>query len=252
MKKANVRVLYLCIVLLLILSACGPDLTIELPPENTEVPEVAEPEAEPEEPPEVDEAVLNELLEAGTAMKWYDDGYIVFVPSGEVTLGDSEYENNPVHSVFVDDYWIYMFKVTNGQYRHCIATGTCTPPAIEPPYPDFEDLAIKDQPVIGVTWEQAEAYCEWMNGKLPSKAEWEKATRGPDANTYPWGEEDPDCDLLNYGRKGEVTIKPLVWQEMLMSGYLICMRTISSHSCLGKNRLVHQKALSVRSGAAVL
>jgi len=199
MKKATVRLLYLCIIFLLILSACGPDVTIELPPEDTEVPEVAEPEAEPEEPPEVDEAGLNELLEAGTAMKWYDDGYLVFVPAGEVTLGDSEYENNPVHNVDLDDFWIYMFKVTNGQYSQCIATGTCTPPSSEPPYPVLEDPAIKDQPVIGVTWEQAETYCEWMNGRLPTKAQWEKAARGPDANTFPWGEVDPDCDLLNYG-----------------------------------------------------
>jgi len=197
MKKATVRVLYLCILFLLILSACGPDdAIIEMPPEDTPVPEVAAPTDAPEEAVEAD---LENMLAAGTAMKWYDDGYIVFVPSGEVTLGDSAYENNPVQSVFVDDYWIYMFKVTNGQYRHCVATGTCTLPAMEPPYPDIDDLALKDQPVIGVTWEQAETYCEWMNGKLPSKAEWEKATRGPDAYTYPWGEEDPDCDLLNYG-----------------------------------------------------
>jgi len=197
MKKATVRVLYLCIVFLLILSACSPDLTIELPPEDTPVPEVEV--AEPEEPPEVEEVNLNELLGVGTAMKWYDDGYLVFVPAGEVTLGDSEYENNPVHNVDLDDFWIYMFKVTNGQYSQCIATGTCTPPSSEPPYPVLEDPGIKDQPVIGVTWEQAETYCEWMNGKLPTKAQWEKAARGPQANTFPWGEEDPDCDLLNYG-----------------------------------------------------
>ncbi len=203
MKKANLSMFYLCILFLLILSACGPDVTIELPPENTAAPEAdapAEPtEDEPEEPAEVDESNLEDLLEAGTAMKWYDDGYLVFVPQGEVTLGDNEYENNPVHNVSLDDFWIYMFKVTNGQYRQCIATGTCTPPASEAPYPDLEDPKIKDQPVIGVTWEQADTYCQWMNGRLPTKAQWEKAARGPQANTYPWGEDDPDCDLLNYG-----------------------------------------------------
>lgn len=189
----------LSIITVLFLAACGQDLTIEMPPENTPVAYQAETEDEPEETPEAEETDPRDLLEAGTAMKWFDDGYIVFVPAGEVSLGDIEYENNQVYSLFVDDFWIYMFKVTNGQYSHCVATGTCTPPAGEEPYPDFEDPNIKDQPVIGVTWEQAQTYCEWMNGRLPSKAEWEKAARGPQAYTYPWGEEDPDCDLLNYG-----------------------------------------------------
>lgn len=200
MKKASMSMFYLCIIFLLILSACGPDLVIKLPTaENTAAPEAADPEDAPEEPPEVVEVGLDNLLGVGTAMKWYDDGYLVFVPKGEVTLGDNEYENNPVHNIFLDDFWIYMFKVTNGQYRHCVATGTCTPPASEAPYPDLEDPEIKDEPVIGVTWEQADTYCKWMNGRLPTEAQWEKATRGPQANTYPWGEDVPDCDLLNYG-----------------------------------------------------
>ena len=204
MRKINLRLLYLCIIFLLILSACGPDLTITLPPDDpTAIPAIIEdtdvPEDVPEDTPEPIDTTLEDLLKAGIAMKWYDEGYLVFVPQGEVSLGDNEYENNPVHTVDLDDFWIYMFKVTNGQYRQCVATGACTPPASEEPYPDLEDPVIKDNPVIGVTWEQADTYCKWMKGRLPTKAEWEKAARGPQANTYPWGEEDPDCDLLNYG-----------------------------------------------------
>ena len=161
-------------------------------------PEAQPPETVMEEP-ETIEAGLGDLLSAGTAMKWYDDGYLVFVPEGEVALGDNQYENNPVHNALLEDYWIYMFKVTNGQYRQCIATGACTPPASEAPYPDLDDLEIKDKPVIGVTWEQANTYCEWMNGRLPTTAEWEKAARGPQSYPYPWGLDQPTCDLLNYG-----------------------------------------------------
>jgi len=200
LKKINIRPFYLPIIILLTLSACGQQLTITLPaPDPTATPEEPEVAVEPEESPEPVDAGPELNLAPGTIMKWYDDGYLVFVPAGEVTLGDNQYENNPVHNVILEDYWIYMFKVTNGQYRQCVATGTCTPPASEAPYPDFEDPEIKDQPVIGVDWEQADTYCQWMNGRLPSKAEWEKATRGPQARTYPWGEDDPDCDLLNYG-----------------------------------------------------
>ena len=201
MIKGQVKPIYLLITVLFLLSACGQQAVIQLPPDDpTAIPAI---EAQPTDPPEEEsepvEIGLGDLLKAGTAMKWYDDGYLVFVTQGEVTLGDNEYENNLVHNVLLDDYWIYMFKVTNGQYRQCIATGACTPPANEAPYPDLNDPEIKDKPVIGVTWEQADTYCEWMNGRLPTKAEWEKAARGPQSNTYPWGEDEPTCDLLNYG-----------------------------------------------------
>ena len=200
MKKASIRMFYLCIIFLLILSACGQKLVIELPEEEVAAaPEEADTGDEPEDPPEDIETAVEDLLGVGTAMKWFDDGYVVFVPQAEVTLGDNEYENNPVYTVDIDDFWIYMFKVTNGQYRHCVATGTCAPPASEEPYPDLEDPSIKDEPVIGVTWDQADTYCNWMKGRLPTKAEWEKAARGLQSNNYPWGNEDPDCDLLNYG-----------------------------------------------------
>ncbi|NQS91106.1 MAG: SUMF1/EgtB/PvdO family nonheme iron enzyme [Chloroflexi bacterium] len=200
MIKGRANPIYLLITVLFLLSACGQQAVIQLPPDDpTATPAEAETEDPPEEASVPVETGLEDLLKAGTAMKWYDDGYIVFVPQGEVTLGDNEYENNLVHSVFVDDYWIYMFKVTSSQYRQCVATGACTAPADEAPYPDLNDPEIKDKPVIGVTWEQADTYCEWMNGRLPTKAEWEKAARGPQSNTYPWGEDEPTCDLLNYG-----------------------------------------------------
>jgi hypothetical protein len=203
MKKFSLGLLCLCVIFLLALSACSQELTITLPPEeNTPTPEPAPPEEEPEpvpsDTPETLEVSVADLLEAGTAMKWYDDGYLVFVPAGEVTLGDNQIENNQAYSVTLDDYWIYMFPVTNGQYSQCVATGACSAPASEEPYPDITDPTLKDDPVIGVTWDQAGAYCQWMKGRLPTKAEWEKAARGPQANTYPWGEVDPSCDLLNF------------------------------------------------------
>jgi len=203
MKKVTGGLFYLLILISLILSACSPDLTITLPPEeNTPTPEPAPPEEEiapePSNTPETLEVSVADLLEAGTAMKWYDEGYLVFVPAGEVTLGDNQIENNQVYSATLDDYWIYMFPVTNSQYSQCVDTGACSPPADEDPYPDIADPMVRDDPVVGVTWDQAGAYCAWLNGRLPTKAEWEKAARGPDAYTYPWGESDPACDLLNF------------------------------------------------------
>ena len=91
-------------------------------------------------------------------------------------------------------------EVTNAQYLRCVDAGTCDPPADS--NRRYADAQFADQPVTGVTWFQARDYANWVGGRLPTEAEWEKACRGTDGRTYPWGNQDPTGDLLNYSETG--------------------------------------------------
>ena len=83
-------------------------------------------------------------------------------------------------------------EVTNAQYQQCIDKGTCQ--ASDWIYEE-EDV---NKPAVYLNWFQAEAYCEWLGGRLPTEGEWEKAARGPDGNYYPWGDFwDQDSPFAN-------------------------------------------------------
>jgi formylglycine-generating enzyme required for sulfatase activity len=100
----------------------------------------------------------------------------------------------------LDAYWIDQTEVTNKQYATCEASGACTPPSdssSETNTSYYGSSKFDDYPVIYVDWNQAQAYCEWAGRRLPTEAEWEKAARGVDGKTYPWGENEPTANLLN-------------------------------------------------------
>jgi serine/threonine protein kinase len=110
---------------------------------------------------------------------------MVKVPGGTYELGLSSADDyhNPPQSITLQDFWIDQYQTTNAQYaKFMAATGT-----VAPAFWPGQD----NQPVRGVTWEQALAYCEWLKKRLPSEAEWETAGRGPgaDPRLYPWGND---------------------------------------------------------------
>lgn len=98
-----------------------------------------------------------------------------------------------VHEVYLNDFYIDIFEVTNALYNVCISDGVCDVP--NSGYYQYSDYS--DHPVVNVTWAQADQYCKWRGGYLPTEAQWEKAARGGDERTYPWGEE-VDCTKANY------------------------------------------------------
>src|SRR6266852_6732956 len=152
---------------------------------------------------------------SASAPQAVNDGYgeLVYVGAGPFKMGDNfgdgESRERPVHVVDVSAFYIGKFEVTNGQWRKFrddpgyddpkLWPGGTPVPKDQVPYwtqannhgggtPDSDNY-----PVIGVNWDSAVAYCNWLSAKsgttyrLPTEAEWEKAARGTDQRRYPWG-----------------------------------------------------------------
>lgn len=110
------------------------------------------------------------------------------------------HDEGPAHRVTLDAYLIDKYEVSNKDFGEFIkATGHSAPA-----YWDDPRLNHTDQPVVGVNWQDAKAYCEWKGKRLPTEAEWEKAARGPQGNVYPWGNEF-DPQRTNYGKMQNAT-----------------------------------------------
>ena len=187
------------IVLSITVAACGGVTEASL----TQDPEFAEPvvpESQPVNPSPEPTALQPINLAgppAGTPMVWVDGSILVHVSGGEFIMGDGG-EDNPVHTVGLSSFWIYRTKVTNRMYSICVAWGKCTPPLTDESVKALSVPARRDLPVVDVNWQQAEAYCRFVEGRLPTEAQWEKTARGPEGNIYPWGDSAPACDLLNF------------------------------------------------------
>jgi len=89
-------------------------------------------------------------------------------------------------------------EVTRGDYRRCVAARRCSPVADPTSTPADSSLLEDHLPIVNVTWPDAQSYCRYVGGRLPTEAEWEKAARGTDGREYPWGDE-VSCERANWG-----------------------------------------------------
>jgi formylglycine-generating enzyme required for sulfatase activity len=192
----NIRQMFVyCLTIAFLLSACGSPTPVVVVVTATPLPSTDTPAPEPTQ------TLVPVPLSGpqnGTTMKWIDGSMLVYIPSAEFTMGNAGFDA-PVRTVAVDGFWMYQTKVTNRMFAQCVAVGACSAPTEELGGPVYSNPQYANHPVVGVTWDQAQTYCGWAQGQLPTEAQWEKAARGTDGRTYPWGNDKPACDLLNLG-----------------------------------------------------
>ena len=140
----------------------------------------------------------------------------VKIPGGAFAMGSNESvvgtetpdsTNRPKHHVQIRTFRIAKTLVTFQQYIKCVTGGFCTPPHTSDGScvtSDGKNLSSAflgdDQPVVCVDWEQANSFCAWVGGRLPTEAEWEYAARGAGKGLdYPWGDEDATCSRAVLG-----------------------------------------------------
>ena len=116
---------------------------------------------------------------------------MISIPAGPFIRGTDHggFDERPQRTLVLDAFAIDRYEVTNFRYQQFVdATGhrKSGPPARYAK--NMSKMLSINQPVVYVSWEDAEAYCHWKGKRLPTEAEWEKAMRGSDGRLWPWGD----------------------------------------------------------------
>jgi formylglycine-generating enzyme required for sulfatase activity len=207
---------FISIVILFTLTACAPKQVPTVPPEptSTSVPRIVTTIVMPAT---ATQPIVPTIVSIDTAVVTATSSPInqrfspidgmpqVFIPAGKFRMGGmdarSAPDERPAHYVEMHAYWMDQLEVTNAMYLLCIKRGGCTSPQSfksQRRQKYFNNPEFNDYPVIYITWGQANAFCTWAGERLPSEAEWERAARGDDWRTFPWGEDKANGLLANY------------------------------------------------------
>jgi sulfatase modifying factor 1 len=144
---------------------------------------------------------------------------MVHIPAGNFLMGTSAAEiaklindqpdltremvrdETPQRKIYLDAFYISKYEITNKQYGKFLKDNPQHP---KPGNWNLRNFYDPDQPVVGVGWDDAVAFCNWLSKKtagkykLPSEAQWEKAARGTDGGMFPWGNSGTNIQIANY------------------------------------------------------
>lgn len=133
---------------------------------------------------------------------------MVLIPGGPFEMGSNDDpEEQPIRQVELSPFYIDLHEVTVAEYTACVDSGMCLAPVAGPSC-NYMVAGRESHPINCVDSSRAQAYCGWIDGgvkRLPTEAEWEKAARGDDARTFPWGDAPlPSCShlIMNDGGVG--------------------------------------------------
>lgn len=127
---------------------------------------------------------------------------MVTIPAGPFVRGTQAggFDEQPERSIYLDSFSIDRYEVTNGQYQAFVTNTNHRHPGPPSRYAkNMVRMRGLNQPVVYVSWDDADAYCRWKGKRLPTEAEWEKAMRGTDGRLWPWGNVQ-DLNAANWAR----------------------------------------------------
>ena len=195
MNKSTSRFIIAISLLVLISTAC-----------NKPVLSLSQSEPQSQSQSDTSESVTGASEESDSITPHNIDGAdLTFIPGATFQMGSyasdplAEGNESPAHEVTLEDFYIYTHEVTNQMYETCITDGGCIELKVleTGTTSHYGSQVFAEYPAVGVDWVMAREYCIWSGGRLPTEAEWELASRGPESFVYPWGKEDPTCDHVN-------------------------------------------------------
>jgi formylglycine-generating enzyme required for sulfatase activity len=138
---------------------------------------------------------------------------MVHFPAGEFEMGSpkgtGKKNEYPKHKVYLNAYYLDKFEVTFADFEAYLAAHSKKYPTITGWVDRKARADLINKPIFGLQWKRCRNYCEWRKKRMPTEAEWERAARGTENRTYPWGNEPPDKSRANFGnccfvQKGKV------------------------------------------------